>query len=67
MEDLIMIPTKDVTIKRINDMSEQDYKKVAFYVQSVTENQISAKSEEVASLTEMFNKKYENVFRALAK
>ncbi len=66
MGDVIMIPTREATIKAISDLPEKDYKKVALYVLNVTEKDEVASKEEVEELTKMFNKKYARTFRALA-
>jgi hypothetical protein len=66
MGDIVMIPTREATIKTISDLSEQNYKKVALYVMNVTEKDEVASKEEVAALTRKFNHKYSQAFRALA-
>jgi len=61
-----MIPSRETTIRTISDLSEQNYKKVALYVLDVSKKDKIADKNEVKTLTEKFNKKYSQAFRALA-
>ena len=67
MGDIAMIPTRDVTIQSISSMPEQNYRKVAFFVQSLTKADENATQDEVAALTKKFNQKYAQAFRALGQ
>ncbi len=68
MVNAVMIPTRTTTINNINTMSDNDYKKVAVYVQSViSNNDRIAKDSEIEALSKKFNAKYESAFRALAQ
>lgn len=66
MGDLIMIPTRETTMKNISTLSDQNYKKVAIYVQSILEEDKVASKEEVEALTQKYNQKYGQAFRALS-
>ena len=48
-------------------MSDTDYKRVAIFVQGIIEKDEVATSADVKALTEKFNQKYGQAFRALAQ
>ena len=64
---ITMIPTRNTITAMIDELNEEQFKKVAVYVKAVQEEDMIASSAEVANLTSRFNKKYEKAFRALAQ
>ncbi len=62
-----MVPTREDVIAMINAMSDEDFKKIAIYVDAVKKEERVASADEVANITKKFNAKYEKAFRALSQ
>lgn len=62
-----MIPTREAVIAMINAMSDEQFKKIAIYVDAVNKEERVASADEVANLTKQINAKYEKTFRALSQ
>ncbi len=67
MGAVYMIPTKDITINRISDMTDETYKMVALYVQNLSQPDEYASDEEIDALSKSINEKYAQAFQALAR
>ena len=62
-----MIPTKEVTMRDLEQLNENDYKKVVIYISNLKSEDKTATVDQVSALSKKFNSKYAAAFRALAK
>ena len=62
-----MIPTKEATMRNLEQLNENDYKKVVIYISNLKSEDKTATIDQVSVLSKKFNSKYADAFRMLAK